>query len=59
MYDSINKLNNSSPEGMKGLKHTAAPEFLFLTDDQVSIKLSKERSDLFIKITAQILCVVG
>ena len=54
MYDCIKKLINSLPEDTLGSKHTAAPEYLFQTDNEQPIKLSTEMSDLFHKITAQI-----
>ena len=55
MYDYIKKLINSLTENMMESKHSAAPEHLFQTDDGQAIKLSKEMSDLFHKITAQVL----
>ena len=60
MYDYIKKLIDSLLEGMKWSKYTAAPEYyLFRTDDEDAMKLSKEISDRFHKITAQILWVLG
>ena len=55
MYDYIKKLIGLLPEGMFGSKHAAAPENLLQTDDGQATKLSKEMSDLFYKITAQVL----
>ena len=57
MYDYIKKLIDSLSEDMISAKHTAAPEYLFPTDDEDAIKLSKEMSDLFHNITTQILWV--
>ena len=42
---------------MKGSKHTAAPEYLFWTNNKQATKLSAEMSDLFHKITAQLLWI--
>ena len=57
MYDCIRKLINSLPEDMKGSKQTAAPEYLFRTDDEQATKLSIEINVLFHKITAKVLCI--
>ena len=54
MYDYIKKLIDSLPEDMIGVKHTAAPEYLFWTDEESST-LSKDMKELFHKITAQVL----
>lgn len=55
MYDYyIKKLIDSLPEDMIGIKHTAPPEHLFRTDEELS-KLSKDMSELFHNITAQVL----
>ena len=40
MYDYIKKVIDSLPEDMIGNKHTAAPEYLFRTDEEAT-KLSK------------------
>ena len=53
MYDQyIKKLIDSLPEDSIGSKHTAAPEYLFLTNENTT-KLSKDMEELFHKITAQ------
>ena len=56
IYDYIKKLVDSLPEDMIRSKHTAAPEYLYRTDEK-AIKLSKDTEDLFHKITAQVLLI--
>ena len=52
IYLYIKKRINSLPDDMKGTsKHTTAPEYLFWTNAEQAIKLSKETSNLFHKIT--------
>ena len=57
MYDYINKLIDSLPDDMKESKHTAALEYIFCIDSEEEIKLLPERSDLFHKVAAQVLCI--
>ena len=57
-YDNIKKLFNDLPEDMKtgGLKHTAAPEYLFKTKDETCI-LNESKKGQFHHITAKSLWV--
>ena len=54
MYDYIKKLIDLLPHDMRGSKYTAAPDF-FQTDNEEAVKLSTELSDVFHKLTAQVL----
>ena len=56
MYDYNKKLIDSLLADMIGSKHTAAPEHIFRTDEEV-IKLSKDMEELFHKTTAQVLWI--
>ena len=54
MHDYTKKLIGSLLDDMKESKHTAAPEYLFWTDDgEEATKLLAELSNLFHKVTAQ------
>ena len=57
MYFYIKKLSGSLTDDMKVSKHTAAPEYMFWTDDEQATKLSTELSDIFHKVKAQVLWV--
>ena len=57
MYDYIKKLIKSLLDDMRGSKQTSAPEYLFCINDEETIKLSTELSDLFQKVTVQVLWV--
>ena len=52
MYDYVKKLLDKIPESMRGTKPTAAPEYLFKTNDTDSVKLNKELAELYHTITA-------
>ena len=52
MYDYVKKLINKLPPDMIGKKSTAAPEYLFRTDDANSKLLRKDQREMFHTLTA-------
>ena len=55
MYDFLKKLFDKLPNDMIGFKRTAAPEYLFKTDDEHATKLKKNIAELFHTIVATVL----
>eukprot|EP00536_Pseudo-nitzschia_multiseries_P017800 jgi/Psemu1/52590/gm1.52590_g len=52
MYDYVKKLIDKLPADMKGMKPTAAPEYLFKTSDEDAVKLDKARNEQFYTLVA-------